>query len=271
MNEGQEKIETSAVINDEESAKSINLKEFFNLCIANWYWFAISVFLCLAVATLHIMRTAPTYQRSAMIQIRDDKHGGTLNNEFANSFADLGVFSSSADIYNELLAIKSPRLIAQVVDNLDLNVNYSVKSGLKKLPLYGAKLPFLAEFYEINGNAYSMKIKIDNDNKTALLTDFVEYAPGGVEKKYDVDIPFQTLAIDTLSTPIGTIIMRPNAKFDGVPTDGEIRVTYSSPQATTEYMLANIKSELADQHANPVRQRIPERDTGTGVTEREST
>ncbi|MCM1449256.1 MAG: polysaccharide biosynthesis tyrosine autokinase [Clostridiales bacterium] len=257
MNEGQEKFDNSMLSADEDSGKSINLADFFKLCLANWYWFAISIFVCLAFATLSVMRTTPTYQRTAMIQIRDDKHGGSLNNEFANSFADLGVFSSSADIYNELLAIKSPRLIAQVVDNLDLNVNYSVKSGLKQLPVYGSNLPFIAEFFEVDGNSYSMEIKVDENGNNAKLTDFVEFVPGGGEVKHEVEIPFQTVAIDTVSTPIGKIVMRPNAKFDGeMPGNGNIRVTYSSPQAATEYMLQSIKSELADQHATVIKLSI---------------
>ena len=171
MKDFKEQIESTA-INEDGATNAVNLKDFLKLCISKWYWFVISVFVCLSIGALIAMRTTPTYQRTALIQIRDDKHGGSLNNDFANMFADFGMFSSSADIYNELVAIKSPRLLSRVVDNLDLNVSYSTKSGLKTLPVYGSQLPFVAEFLDGEDGGLSMEIVITQDNPNATLTDY---------------------------------------------------------------------------------------------------
>ena len=72
---------------EEEQGNVVNLRDFFKLCLDKWYWFAISVVVCLSIGAFYVMKTTATYERSALIQIRDDKHGGSLNNEFANAAA----------------------------------------------------------------------------------------------------------------------------------------------------------------------------------------
>ncbi len=238
---------------EEGSANAVNLMDFFKLCISKWYWFAISLFVCLSIGAYYVMKTAPTYQRTALIQIRDDKHGGSLNNDFANTFADFGMFSSSADIFNEIVAIKSPRLLSKVVDNLDLNVSYTTKAGLKTLPVYGSKLPFVAEFIDGGDMGLSMKINISEDNENAVLSDFIYFTPDGDEIKSDVKVEFHTVAIDTVETPIGRVVMRPNAKFSGQLSDMIIKVNYTSPQSKIENLAEALTSGLADEHATVIK------------------
>lgn len=252
MKDFKEPIESTA-INEDGATNAVNLKDFLKLCISKWYWFVISVFVCLSIGAFIAMRTTPTYQRTALIQIRDDKHGGSLNNDFANTFADFGMFSSSADIYNELVAIKSPRLLSRVVDNLDLNVSYSTKSGLKTLPVYGSQLPFVAEFLDGEDGGLSMEIVITQDSPNATLTDFTYYTPDGNEVKSEEIVEFHTVSIDTVETPIGRIVMRPNAKFTGKLSDIKIKAGYSSPQSKVEALSEALASNLADDKATVIK------------------
>lgn len=238
---------------EEGLGNAINLKEFLKKCIENWYWFALSLVICLSIGVYHAMSTTPTYERTALIQIRDDKHDAPLNSDFANMFADLGMFSSSADVFNELVAIRSPRLLQRVVDNLDLNVSYTTKSRFKTVPVYGEKLPFVVEFVDADKLPMSMVINTVEGDSTAILSDFMTYTLTGDKIENNERVEFHTVAIDTVETPLGRIVVRPNAKFNGTLADSEIKVGYTTPQGCVESLAAALKSELADQHATVIK------------------
>lgn len=53
-----------------------------------------------------------------------------------NEFADMGIFKSNTNINNELLTLKSPTLMTEVVKRLGLNEIYTIRRGLKRIELY---------------------------------------------------------------------------------------------------------------------------------------
>ena len=60
------------------SAVSFSLTDFIHLILSNWYWFVLSVVICLAAATYYIKKTPKTYTRTATILVKDSRKGGTL-------------------------------------------------------------------------------------------------------------------------------------------------------------------------------------------------
>lgn len=247
MNENNEKIEHRK--DDDESAASISFRGFYTLCLSKWSWFALSVALCLGAAGLYLLHQTPVYSRSTLVQIRDDQHGGTLNSELINQFADFGAFSSSADVFNELVAIRSPRLIEQVIDNLDLDVSYTCRSGLRTLPVYGNKLPFVVEFLDAPLQSKSMEMNITGGSPTASLSHFVLYTETGDKETSESTVTFNTASIDTLSTPVGRIVVRPNARYAGVSCDMAMKVSYTPAEIVVERIENRLTTDLADKNA----------------------
>lgn len=47
-----------------ESGFNINLRDIVELIIAKWYWFALSVFICVSAAYLYTRTLVPVYQQS---------------------------------------------------------------------------------------------------------------------------------------------------------------------------------------------------------------
>lgn len=238
---------------EEENDSSFDVKGYLHVCLRHWYLFLFSVVAFLAIGTLYVMKTTPVYTRSARIQVRDDSHGASLNNDFINSFSDLGMFSASADVYNELLAIKSPRLLARVVDELDLNVKYKHKKGLRWLPDYGTTLPFNVTFVDGGKAPLSLTITLPEDGNECTMSDFTQWIEGSKEE-YDKVIKFDLMTIDTLDTPVGRVIVRPNASYSGARIHNEdIVVTYQSPESTVMALSEQIQSELADEHSTVIQ------------------
>ena len=54
------------------------IKGLFFACLSRWYWFLISVLVCVGIAWLHVRRTPPTYVRSTDIQIKSEGQGKSM-------------------------------------------------------------------------------------------------------------------------------------------------------------------------------------------------
>ena len=120
-----EQYQENNIINQAQSQEDemLSIKEIVNLCLARWYWFAISVVLCLAGAVFFVLRTPPVYTRTAEVQIKSDKNGNTSAD--LSQFTDLGLFSTSASVYNEVLAFSSNMNMVESVKRLHLDLNYT--------------------------------------------------------------------------------------------------------------------------------------------------
>lgn len=114
----------------------IRLQDLWGMFVPKWYWFAISLGVAFTVATLYLLVTPPVYTRTASILVKDNSKGGSSTGSGMGDFSDLGIFKNNTNINNELLTLKSPTLMTEVVYRLKLNENYTVKEGLKKKDLY---------------------------------------------------------------------------------------------------------------------------------------
>lgn len=249
----QQEITPAAI--EEETGGTINWREFASDCLKRWYWFAGSVILFLIAGTLYIKHTTPTYTRSALVQVRDDNHGSPMNTSFSNTFSDLGMFSASADVDNERYAIKSPRLIARVVDALDLEVDYTTRKGMRKMPVYGTNLPYTVTFVDGGEYSLSLKMQLPDSVSPGTLYKFTEKVNGD-KIKHEGTVTFDPMSIDTLSTPIGRIVIRPNASYiKGAPED-EMTVTYTSPKLVTELLSTRITSDIINDRTTVIELKL---------------
>ena len=157
--------------NIEQNEETLNVKDFIFMCLAKWYWFLISLFVVLSLATFYILRTQPTYTRSMQVMIKNDSKGKSMSDAMSD-FSDMGMFKTSSSVDNELVAIQSPAIMAEVVNRLHLDMNYSVDGTFHKKTIYGKSLPISVIFMDIedNGSA-SATVEITKDGNVSL-TDF---------------------------------------------------------------------------------------------------
>ena len=84
----------------QENESTISLRDIVFLVINNWYWFALSLFVCLVVAGL-VYKTKPKeYEYTTTIMLRDENNGGPQRNIDAifNSM-DNGMRSLENEVY----------------------------------------------------------------------------------------------------------------------------------------------------------------------------
>ncbi|MCM1021964.1 MAG: polysaccharide biosynthesis tyrosine autokinase [Muribaculum sp.] len=204
----------------QETDEQFNLREFMSLCILHWRWFVLSIGVCLILGSLYLLHKQPTYNRHATILIKEDSKKSGIGLELS-AVADMGMFSPMSKAENELASIKSPALAKEVVKRLHLNMEYSTKSLLRTNSLYGTTLPVTVTMLEVDDNE-SAGFKLDineNDSTEIVLSDF---ARGGED--YDKSITAQLG--DTVSTPIGLVIIDKSLYFDEAPKDKTIAVNH---------------------------------------------
>ena len=195
------------LINQEES---FNLRDFLYRCLSKWYWFAISLAICLLIGAYKIITTIPVYHSSAEVQIKSDSKGRSY--DYSNEFSNMGMFMTRTNVNNELYAFKSPDLMTEVVDRLKLDMNYKIEGKRHDYILYGTSLPINAEFIGLDDmTTAGFTVEFMKDGKIRLK-DFV------VKGEKIKDKSFVTNFGDTLVTAAGPVVV---TKTNYYPASGK--------------------------------------------------
>ena len=208
-----------------EEENELNLIDMYRVVRANWYWFLLSVAVCCAVAVLYLGWAPKIYQRTATVLIKDDTKGGGAASEAA-VFEDLNMFNMKRSVDNELLVFKSKQLMKSVVKRLDLDISYSIREGLRTVELYSHS-PVVVRFPEANENLeFGLTVVPVSDKEVSLSGFFSEE----LEEEGQV-LEDQTLTValnDTVSTPIGKVVVTPSLYYTDLYYGSEITVSKSN-------------------------------------------
>ena len=121
----EENSYTENLLNNSE----FNIRTILDVLLAKWYWFVLSVIVCLGMAYVY-METVPTvYKREAIVLLKDAA-------KTEDAFIEKQLFSRGSNVTNEILIFKSRTLMEEVVRRLSLNIQYSVEQRFKKEVLY---------------------------------------------------------------------------------------------------------------------------------------
>lgn len=182
----------------------IRIQDLFYLCLRKWYWFILSLAVCLSVAVWYLLTTPPVYTRTASMLIKDDSKGKSAS--VMEDFADFGMFTTNTNINNEMVMLKSPDLMREVVSRLNLNMNYHADGRFHRRTVYGGQLPakaILVDFPENETVAFTMQLAKEGN---VTLSDFNRNGEKTEER-------FTGTLNDTISTSVGRILVVPTSSY----------------------------------------------------------
>ena len=242
---------------DQNKESQFSIGDFLKSCAAKKKWFIASVLFFLLVGIAYIARLEPRYERSMSVLIKDQDEGGGVGS-IASAFSSFGLVSINTNVYNELLSIKSPAVMQQVVLDLNLQVNTIERKFPHGTTLYGTTDPFVIGFPDLgpqDGGSFRMDIRPDG---TARLYKFRRNLTDGLAKYDDViELPKGFLKA---RTPLGIIDFTPNPKYTGkLCPEGKPRtlvIARGGLQATTESLCKRLKGDLADKDAEVIDLQI---------------
>ena len=128
----------------EEESSGFDFQLIWSTLILNWYWFLLSVVLCLSGSYIYLRYKAPVYSAVIKVLIKDDK-GKT--NSSAMDLTDFGLISNSNGFDNELEILASKNLATRTVKNLKLYVSYQLEGRIRNVELYKSS-PILVDLEE---------------------------------------------------------------------------------------------------------------------------
>ena len=219
----------------------LRIQDLIGLCIAKWYWFVLSLAIAFGIATYHILKATPVYQRSASLLIKDDTKKSNTITTNSNAFNNMGIFATNTNVYNEIYSIKSPALMLEVVKRLHLDMNYFSDGRWHKNVAYGNGLPITVTIDGLADNAScSFYVEFDKQGNV-VMSDFVG---GGASQE---DSPALKTQFDKkVKTPVGNVTVTRSAYYkEGI--DGKYQVVRSSIYGSTGSCLGKLSVGLTDE------------------------
>ena len=133
------------------------------MCLHRWWWFVISVFICLSAATYYLLITPNTYTRKAAVMIKEDNQRSSRS--FASQLTNMGsmgMFNATSDVNNELITFQSPALMLEVVKRLHLDYEYASDGIFQDKTLYDKTLPvttYIPGLLDTQGVSFTLTLK----------------------------------------------------------------------------------------------------------------
>ncbi len=201
----------------------LDLKGIVKSYTKHWKWFALSVFVFIALAILYLRYAIPEYSATAKIQILEESSGGSE----LSVLEDLNLFSSGkTKMEDEIELINARDNFIRIVKNLDLNVRFFLQGNIKDAELYSQKskpfpVNFLANDSIISSSKAIFFVKVYSDTSFGIRE-----KEDNPERKVEFGEKFKT--------EIGDIILTPNTNLENYK-NRNIRVTVSPVDAVADY------------------------------------
>lgn len=221
---------------------TFSIHDIIQLVLANWYWFALSVVICMACGYIYIARTPKIYSRTANILVKDSRKGGDTD---LASFSDLAGISSRRNVDNEIYILQSRRLMREVVRRLGLTVNYTTEDGFRTRDLYGQS-PVQIDFIDDN-DTQNLSFEVTLLPDSAILLQAFNAA---MLSKEDMRRSIPARLGDTVKTPLGQLIVQPTLYLTPAYRNTTVRVSKGNLNAITDAYRGAVKSAVANKQAS---------------------
>lgn len=224
----------------------IRIQDLWSMFVPKWYWFAISLFITLTIAVLYLLSTPPIYTRTAAILVKDNSKSSSSTSTM-NDFSDLGIFKSNTNINNELLTLKSPTLMTEVVNRLGLNETFTIRKGLKNVDLYKVS-PVTITFCDKTEVPLSFTIKFSS--KEAFAISELEISGEDIGETLSAQMG------DSIQTSAGIMIVSPTQEFTDAFIGTSIRYVRGSVRAAVDTYSNALVAELGNEDATIINLSI---------------
>ena len=226
--------------NFQEEQSDFNFSDIWGMIWGYKWWYVLSLGICLVFALFYLYKTPATYSRSAKVIINEDAQDATLR-DIANisGFAGQG---SSINVNNEVEAFSSPDLLQTVVERLGLEISYVEHQFMRDRELYNNSPIELSIVKPMVTSSFSFMVKKISDS-TIVLSDFT-IGPDKLKK-----VKVEGMAGDTLSTPVGSIVILPSMYGEW---DDDITISWVNSKAKAKAYAHNLSATVSGKQTSVV-------------------
>lgn len=149
-------------ISSSDTSTGFNIKKVVFTYLKQWKWFVLSCLICVGITYAKLRYTTPQYAAVAKIMLLDESEGTSAS----NAFSDLSIFADGdeAKVEDEIQVIKSRSFLRNIVNKLNLNIQFFTKGRVYDTELYKYNSPvdisFIASDSIISRTNFSFNIEI---------------------------------------------------------------------------------------------------------------
>ncbi len=229
-------------VQEQEEKSSLDFQAIYRAVILNWYWFILSLIICVGLAAIYLRYTTPIYQVSAKLLVKDDDGSGGRRGQNLQSMANLGIMSNSSGFDNEMEILTSHSMAEDAIRDLKLYVNYSRKGRVKSQILYQNQ-PLTVDVDPVHLNRLNRPISLTiTRNGSSYNVSGVYSVPideNAFEGPFSIMRKFTSFPA-TIATRAGIITISPNAA--GMLHDGEsLSVEIESPKMASDKYVGELQ------------------------------
>ncbi|GAB2770256.1 GumC family protein [Salinimicrobium soli] len=161
----------------EKEESNFDLKAEIYKYLTHWKWLVLGAFLGLMVAFLYNRYTIPKFNTEASMMILGDEDNSIVGALPSGGGSILAIGQNSLD--NQIVKLKSKRLVEGVVDSLDLNVFYFMEGNIIAVEAYKrspVRIEFLSSPEVINNSLLDFYVTPKTSNTYVLEGKSEEYS-----------------------------------------------------------------------------------------------
>ena len=229
----------------------MDIQTYIIECKKHWRWFAYTTAAFLLAIIFFLFTTAPQYERSATVLVKDENGGSGLLSSMSagmGMLAGMAGINISSNVDNEMAIMSAPSMMMEVVNRLGLDTRYEVYDGLMKHELWEETLPVKLTFPKLtdkDGAYMKMDLKSDGTFTLRKMRKNKDKMDGEIEGKVNT----------VCQTPIGPISVIATKHFKQV-MDKEgymtIRITKEKKYDQVEKCLKKMDIGLTDDQASVI-------------------
>ncbi|CAH8286091.1 capsular exopolysaccharide synthesis family protein [Mariniflexile fucanivorans] len=211
-----------------DTSTPFNLKKSASIYLKRWFWFVLSILICLSIAYTKLRYTTPLYMASAKVMLLSDTDASSPD----AIFKDLTFFADKEDakVEDEMEVIMSRDFFIDIVKDLRLNVQHFNKGRIYESEIYKS--------VPININFIESDSIIDQTNFSFYITII-----SNKEFEYRVDEdddPKKVSFGEKIPTSFGGFIITPSSNNLAANFGVDIRTQISS----VRYIAESLKSSV---------------------------
>ena len=224
----------------EDKSEFEQIKEFIFLCFRHWYYFVISMLICVILAFVYIKVKIPVKMVTAQVGLRHDESllSGSTVSRSQSLLSAIGLGSNSQNIEDETIKMGSQGYLKKIVRKYDLNFDYkqSVFWGLKKKKLYDQSPLILSTHEAISDTIAPMLFTLNvKKDQTTVTVKYLKKVIG----KYKVSA-FPSV----LETPVGSFTISKSPNYDLYDLPMKIKVFHANYDYMTQIYRKSIEVDF---------------------------
>lgn len=221
----------------------IDIPGLVRLYMSKWYLFIISVLVCGLIGFAYTRIHQPVYVVKANLLVAQENNSNPVEKQM-NAMASL--FGSEGYVEDEIFVVKSHSLYRDVVRDLGLNIQYSVRKSFMKwvmaYPTHPIDVSAPQSMLDTLSTAIVFKIKVNDEGYADVTAKIRKEKVLDVE---DIKLP------GTVDTPLGTFTI---AKTSTYPEGEDLKaqVVVMGYDGAAEQLDEDVMAEIASKKSNVI-------------------